>query len=167
MEMKLSSKSRHYSPCDSPIRQRGEEIPSQRWHYRAEGVIALRMLLLTPPHADHLQAPLPLCAMEDVTRQHLVTEPLLAPTRVMLRLDRTHKNGRKIRLDRDWYMGAEEGGVVGDEEFNPLAQHDDLAAIKKEQMAKKQIRSRRYLRTFKRVVNCLAIECRQRPLGGG
>ena len=37
-------------------------------------------------------------------------------------------------------MGAEEGGVVGDEEYNPLAQYDDLAAVKEEQMAKKQVK---------------------------
>ena len=37
-------------------------------------------------------------------------------------------------------MGAEEGGVVGDEESNPLAQYDDLAAVKEEQMAKQQVK---------------------------
>ncbi|KAI0770981.1 P-loop containing nucleoside triphosphate hydrolase protein [Trametes elegans] len=46
----------------------------------------------------------------------------------------------QIRLDRDWYMGAEESGVVGDEEYNPLSQYDDLAAIKEEQLAKKQVK---------------------------
>ena len=37
-------------------------------------------------------------------------------------------------------MGAEEGGFVGDEEYNPLSQYDDLAAVKEEQMAKKQVK---------------------------
>ncbi|KAI0641179.1 P-loop containing nucleoside triphosphate hydrolase protein [Trametes meyenii] len=46
----------------------------------------------------------------------------------------------QIRLDRDWYMGAEESGVVGDEDYNPLAQYDDLAAVKEEQLAKKQVK---------------------------
>ncbi|KAI0762383.1 P-loop containing nucleoside triphosphate hydrolase protein [Fomes fomentarius] len=55
-------------------------------------------------------------------------------------LDAREWEEEQIRLDRDWYMGAEEGGVVGDEEFNPLAQYDDLAAIKEEQMAKKQVK---------------------------
>lgn len=55
-------------------------------------------------------------------------------------LDAREWEEEQIRLDRDWYTGAEEGGVVGDEEFNPLAQYDDLAAIKEEQMAKKQVK---------------------------
>ncbi|RDX51455.1 P-loop containing nucleoside triphosphate hydrolase protein [Lentinus brumalis] len=55
-------------------------------------------------------------------------------------LDAREWEEEQIRLDRDWYMGAEEGGVVGDEEYNPLAQYDDLAAVKEEQMAKKQVK---------------------------
>ncbi len=56
-------------------------------------------------------------------------------------LDAREGEEEQIRLDRDWYMGAEEGGVVGDEEYNPLAhwQYDNLAALKEEQMAKKQV----------------------------
>jgi hypothetical protein len=38
----------------------------------------------------------------------------------------------QVRLDRDWYMGAEEGGLMGDEEHNPLAQYDDLTAAKQQ-----------------------------------
>ena len=57
-----------------------------------------------------------------------------------LGLDAREWEEEQIRLDRDWYMGAEEGGVVGDEEYNPLAQYDDLAAVKEEQMAKKQVK---------------------------
>ncbi|KAI0353162.1 P-loop containing nucleoside triphosphate hydrolase protein [Trametes cingulata] len=55
-------------------------------------------------------------------------------------LDAREWEEEQIRLDRDWYMGAEEGGVVGDEEYNPLAQYDDLAAVKEEQLAKKQVK---------------------------
>ena len=33
-------------------------------------------------------------------------------------------------------MGKEEGGIMGEEEYNPLSQYDDLAAVKEEQMAK-------------------------------
>ncbi|KAI0696487.1 P-loop containing nucleoside triphosphate hydrolase protein [Cerioporus squamosus] len=57
-----------------------------------------------------------------------------------LGLDAREWEEEQIRLDRDWYMGAEEGGVVGDEEYNPLAQYDDLAAVKEEQLAKKQVK---------------------------
>ncbi|KAA1475461.1 P-loop containing nucleoside triphosphate hydrolase protein [Dentipellis sp. KUC8613] len=46
----------------------------------------------------------------------------------------------QIRLDRDWYMGAEEGGLVGDDEYNPLSQYDDLAAVKEAELAKKQVK---------------------------
>ena len=45
----------------------------------------------------------------------------------------------QTRLDRDWYMGAEEGGVAGDEEHNPLAQYEDLAVIKQAEVATKQV----------------------------
>lgn len=43
----------------------------------------------------------------------------------------------QIRLDRDWYSGAEEGGVAGDEEHNPLAQYEDLSVIKEVEIATK------------------------------
>ncbi|KAI0638802.1 P-loop containing nucleoside triphosphate hydrolase protein [Trametes polyzona] len=57
-----------------------------------------------------------------------------------LGIDAREWEEEQIRLDRDWYMGAEESGVVGDEEYNPLAQYDDLAAVKEEQLAKKQVK---------------------------
>jgi pre-mRNA-splicing factor ATP-dependent RNA helicase DHX38/PRP16 len=41
-------------------------------------------------------------------------------------------------LDRDWYTGAEDGGVAGDEDHNPLAQYDDLTIRKEAEIAKKQ-----------------------------
>ena len=44
----------------------------------------------------------------------------------------------QIKLDRDWYTGAEEGGVVGDEEHNPLAQYEDLNILKQAEIATKQ-----------------------------
>jgi pre-mRNA-splicing factor ATP-dependent RNA helicase DHX38/PRP16 len=43
----------------------------------------------------------------------------------------------QVRLDRDWYMGAEEGGLVGDEEHNPLSQYEDLTVAKQVEIAKK------------------------------
>ncbi|KAM5542240.1 hypothetical protein V8D89_004113 [Ganoderma adspersum] len=57
-----------------------------------------------------------------------------------LGLDAREWEEEQTRLDRDWYMGAEEGGVMGEEEYNPLSQYDDLAAVKEEQMAKKQVK---------------------------
>lgn len=45
----------------------------------------------------------------------------------------------QIRLDRDWYMGAEEGALAGDEENNPLAQWDDLEQLKQAELQKKQV----------------------------
>lgn len=44
----------------------------------------------------------------------------------------------QVRLDRDWYTGAEDGGLVGDEEHNPLAQYEDLSMIKQAEIATKQ-----------------------------
>ena len=43
----------------------------------------------------------------------------------------------QVRLDRDWYSGAEEGGVAGNEEHNPLAQYEDLSVIKEAEIATK------------------------------
>jgi hypothetical protein len=42
-------------------------------------------------------------------------------------------------LDRDWYTGAEEGGVAGDEVNNPLAHYEDLSALKEVEKATKQV----------------------------
>lgn len=47
-----------------------------------------------------------------------------------------------MRLDRDWYTGAEDGGVAGDEEHNPLSQYEDLRAVKEAEIAIKQVVSR-------------------------
>jgi pre-mRNA-splicing factor ATP-dependent RNA helicase DHX38/PRP16 len=44
-----------------------------------------------------------------------------------------------MRLDRDWYTGAEDGGVAGDEEHNSLSQYDDLRAVKEAEIAFKQV----------------------------
>ena len=44
----------------------------------------------------------------------------------------------QTKLDRDWYTGAEEGGVAGDDDHNPLAQYEDLAVAKQAEIAKKQ-----------------------------
>jgi pre-mRNA-splicing factor ATP-dependent RNA helicase DHX38/PRP16 len=45
----------------------------------------------------------------------------------------------QVRLDRDWYMGAEEGSLMGDEEHNPLAQYEDLTMIKQVEIAKRPV----------------------------
>ncbi|KAI6022598.1 pre-mRNA splicing factor [Pisolithus marmoratus] len=42
----------------------------------------------------------------------------------------------QLRLDRDWYSGAEEGFVAGDEERNPLAQYEDMNPLKLEPAVK-------------------------------
>ncbi|OCH88853.1 hypothetical protein OBBRIDRAFT_794877 [Obba rivulosa] len=44
-----------------------------------------------------------------------------------------------VRLDQAWYTGVEEGGA-GDDEFNPLAQEEDLGAIREAQAATKQVK---------------------------
>lgn len=45
----------------------------------------------------------------------------------------------QVRLDRDWYMGAEEGTLMGNEEHNPLAQYEDLALLKQVEVAKRPV----------------------------
>ncbi|KAJ7287790.1 pre-mRNA splicing factor [Mycena rebaudengoi] len=57
-----------------------------------------------------------------------------------LGLDAREWEEEQVRLDRDWYTGAEEGGVAGDEENNPLAQYEDLSALKSAEIATKQVR---------------------------
>ncbi|KAH9947324.1 P-loop containing nucleoside triphosphate hydrolase protein [Amylocystis lapponica] len=57
-----------------------------------------------------------------------------------LGLDAHEWEEEQIRLDRDWYMGAEEGGGAGDDEFNPLAQYEDLGAIREAEVVKKQVK---------------------------
>ncbi|KAF9560184.1 pre-mRNA splicing factor [Agrocybe pediades] len=54
-------------------------------------------------------------------------------------LDSREWEEEQVKLDRDWYTGAEEGGVAGDEEHNPLAQYEDLSALKEAEIATKQV----------------------------
>ena len=56
-----------------------------------------------------------------------------------VQLDAREWEEEQIRLDRDWYMGAEEGGLMGDEEHNPLAQYEDLTALKQAEIVTKQV----------------------------
>ncbi|KAJ7051210.1 hypothetical protein C8F01DRAFT_999672 [Mycena amicta] len=55
-------------------------------------------------------------------------------------LDAREWEEEQIRLDRDWYSGAEEGGIAGDEEHNPLSQYEDLSALKNAEIATKQVK---------------------------
>lgn len=48
----------------------------------------------------------------------------------------------QVRLDRDWYMGAEEGGIAGDEEHNPLSSYNDLEQLKQLEIANKQVKKK-------------------------
>ena len=56
-----------------------------------------------------------------------------------LGLDAREWEEEQIRLDRDWYMGAEEGALAGDEEHNPLSMYDDLEPKKQAELATKQV----------------------------
>ena len=58
-----------------------------------------------------------------------------------------------MRLDRDWYTGAEDGGVAGDEEHNSLSQYDDLRAVKEAEIAIKQVVSYIYSRVYSNLTN--------------
>lgn len=60
-----------------------------------------------------------------------------------LGIDAREWEEEQVRLDRDWYTGPEDGGVAGDEEHNPLAQYEDLSALKQVEIATKQVVSRR------------------------
>jgi len=53
-------------------------------------------------------------------------------------LDEREWEEEQVRLDRDWYTGAEDGGIAGDEEHNPLSQYSDLSAQKEAEIAVKQ-----------------------------
>ncbi|KAJ7630356.1 pre-mRNA splicing factor [Roridomyces roridus] len=55
-------------------------------------------------------------------------------------LDSREWEEEQVKLDRDWYSGAEDGGVVGDDEHNPLSQYEDLSALKTAELATKQVR---------------------------
>ncbi|KAI6153166.1 pre-mRNA splicing factor [Pisolithus tinctorius] len=54
----------------------------------------------------------------------------------LLGVDMREWEEEQLRLDRDWYSGAEEGFVAGDEERNPLAQYEDMNPLKSEPAAK-------------------------------
>jgi pre-mRNA-splicing factor ATP-dependent RNA helicase DHX38/PRP16 len=56
-----------------------------------------------------------------------------------LGLDVREWEEEQVRLDRDWYTGAEEGMLAGDEEHNPLAQYEDLNLLKQAEMVSKQV----------------------------
>lgn len=56
-----------------------------------------------------------------------------------LGIDAREWEEEQVRLDRDWYTGAEDGGVAGDIEHNPLAQYEDLSALKQAEIATKQV----------------------------
>jgi pre-mRNA-splicing factor ATP-dependent RNA helicase DHX38/PRP16 len=56
-----------------------------------------------------------------------------------LGIDAREWEEEQIRLDRDWYTGAEEGGLQGDEEHNPLAQYEDLSVRMQAEIATKQV----------------------------
>ncbi|KAH9487185.1 Pre-mRNA-splicing factor ATP-dependent RNA helicase PRP16 [Psilocybe cubensis] len=55
-------------------------------------------------------------------------------------LDSREWEEEQVKLDRDWYTGAEDGGMAGDEEHNPLAQYEDLSALKEAEIATKQVK---------------------------
>jgi len=54
-------------------------------------------------------------------------------------MDMREWEDEQVKLDRDWYSGAEEGNLAGDEEHNPLAKYDDLSIVKDAEIAKKQV----------------------------
>ncbi|KAK7688261.1 Pre-mRNA-splicing factor ATP-dependent RNA helicase PRP16 [Cerrena zonata] len=54
-------------------------------------------------------------------------------------LDMREWEEEQIRLDRDWYNGTE-GGLAGDEDFNPLAQYEDLGAARQAELAARQVK---------------------------
>lgn len=57
----------------------------------------------------------------------------------MANLDVREWEEEQIRLDRDWYMGPEDGNIAGDEDFNPLAQYEDLGAAKQAELATRAV----------------------------
>jgi pre-mRNA-splicing factor ATP-dependent RNA helicase DHX38/PRP16 len=56
-----------------------------------------------------------------------------------MQLDAREWEEEEIRLDRDWYSTAEEGGVFGDDTHNPLAQYQDMELPKLAEVAAKQV----------------------------
>lgn len=70
----------------------------------------------------------------------------------------------QVRLDRDWYSGAEEGGVAGDEKHNPLAQYENLGFIKEAEIATKAKASPGFtLRSMSLISGCRRRFPRDRP----
>jgi pre-mRNA-splicing factor ATP-dependent RNA helicase DHX38/PRP16 len=65
-----------------------------------------------------------------------------------IHLDTHEWEEEQLRLDRDWYSSAEEGGLLGDEMHNPLAQYEDLTAIKQAEIATKQVVCKILILTF-------------------
>lgn len=63
------------------------------------------------------------------------------------RLDMREWEEEQLRLDRDWYSGAEEGMMAGDEEHNPLSQYDDLSTLKQAELETKRVVRRALLIT--------------------
>ncbi|KAG5730297.1 Pre-mRNA-splicing factor ATP-dependent RNA helicase PRP16 [Termitomyces sp. T112] len=57
-----------------------------------------------------------------------------------LGLDTREWEEEQVKLDRDWYTTAEEGGIAGDQEHNPLAQYEDLSVLKDAEIATKQVK---------------------------
>lgn len=53
-----------------------------------------------------------------------------SPEDGLLGVDIREWEEEQLRLDRDWYSGAEEGFVAGDEERNPLAQYEGFNPLK-------------------------------------
>lgn len=69
-------------------------------------------------------------------------------------MDMREWEDEQLKLDRDWYTGAEEGTLAGDEEHNPLSQYDDLGAVRDAEIAKKKVkkvsaRQAQYVRRYK------------------
>lgn len=71
-------------------------------------------------------------------------------------MDMREWEDEQVKLDRDWYSGAEEGNLAGDEEHNPLAKYDDLSIVKDAEIAKKQVVSSFFIRIRVRPSNAFS-----------
>jgi pre-mRNA-splicing factor ATP-dependent RNA helicase DHX38/PRP16 len=56
-----------------------------------------------------------------------------------MELDIREWEEEQVRLDRDWYMSAEEGTLMGDEEHNPLANYEDLTILKPAEIMRRPV----------------------------
>ena len=54
-------------------------------------------------------------------------------------MDQREWQEEQLKLVRDWYMSTEGCGVMGEEECIPLAQYEDLSAIKQAEVVTKQV----------------------------